>query len=90
MDWLILFDPYNCRLFERILINVEFQSFCVTEEKIRVISDYKDYARQVYERKLTEKDKVLSEMDSAIAEKERENKILRAKLEENGIEYRLI
>lgn len=48
MDWLILVEPDNSRLFEKILINVEFQSSRVTEEKIRIISDYKDYAKIYY------------------------------------------
>ena len=48
MDWLILVELDNYRLFRRILINVEFQSSCVTEEKIEIISDYKDYAKIYY------------------------------------------
>lgn len=41
-------EPDNCRLFEKILINVEFQSYKVTKEKIKIISDYKDYAKLYY------------------------------------------
>ena len=48
MDWLLLVEPDNCRLFERILINVEFQSSAVTKEKIKIISEYKDYAKTYY------------------------------------------
>ena len=48
MDWLILVEPDNCRLFERILINVEFQSSRVTKEKIEIFSEYKDYAKLYY------------------------------------------
>lgn len=48
MDWLILVEPDNCRLFERILINVEFQSSRVTKEKIKIIADYKDYTKLYY------------------------------------------
>lgn len=48
MDWLMLVEPDNCRLYERILINVEFQSSKVTEEKIEIFSEYKDYAKIYY------------------------------------------
>jgi hypothetical protein len=48
MDWLILVEPDGHRLFEKILINVEFQSSKVTKEKIRIISEYKDYAKTYY------------------------------------------
>ena len=48
MDWLILVELENCRLFRRILINVEFQSSRVTIEKMEIISDYKDYAKIYY------------------------------------------
>lgn len=48
MDWLMLVEPDNCRLFERILINVEFQSSYVTKEKIKIVSEYKDYAKTYY------------------------------------------
>ena len=48
MDWLILVEPYGHRLFEKILINVEFQSSRVTKEKIKIISEYKDYAKTYY------------------------------------------
>ena len=48
MDWLILVEPDGHRLFERILINVEFQSSRVTEEKIKIITDYRDYAKTYY------------------------------------------
>lgn len=41
-------EPDNCRLFEKILINVEFQSYKVTKEKIKIISDYKDYTKLYY------------------------------------------
>ena len=45
MDWLILVDPDNKELFERILINIEFQTQRVDMRKIKVISDYKDYSK---------------------------------------------
>ncbi len=48
MDWLILVEVYVNGSFERILINVEFQSSRVTKEKIKIISDYKDYAKTYY------------------------------------------
>lgn len=48
MDWLILVEPDGHRLFEPILINVEFQSSRVTKEKIKIISEYKDYAKIYY------------------------------------------
>ncbi|WP_405307298.1 hypothetical protein [Methanobrevibacter sp.] len=48
MDWLILVEPDGHRLFEKILINVEFQSSRVTKEKIKIISEYKDYAKTYY------------------------------------------
>ena len=48
MDWLILVEPDGHRLFEKILINVEFQSSRVTKEKIRIISEYRDYAKTYY------------------------------------------
>jgi hypothetical protein len=48
MDWLLLVEPDGHRLFERILINVEFQSSRVTKEKIKIISDYRDYAKTYY------------------------------------------
>lgn len=48
MDWLILVEPDGHRLFEKILINVEFQSSKVTKEKIKIISEYKDYAKTYY------------------------------------------
>ena len=48
MDWLILVEPDGHRLFEKILINAEFQSSRVTKEKIKIISEYKDYAKTYY------------------------------------------
>ena len=48
MDWLVLADPDNITLFERTLINVEFQTKRVSEEKIKVISDYKDYSKTYF------------------------------------------
>lgn len=45
MDWLILVDPDNNELFERTLINIEFQTQRVDMKKIKVISDYKDYSK---------------------------------------------
>ena len=46
-----------------------------------------EYARQVFERKLAEKEKAISEMDSALHNIEKENIFLKAKLKENGISY---
>ena len=37
MDWIVLVDPDYITIFERTLINVEFQTKRVTEEKIKVI-----------------------------------------------------
>ena len=48
MDWLILADPDNERLFERTLINVEFQTRRVTPQKIKTIADYRDYSKTYY------------------------------------------
>ena len=48
MDWLMLVEPDYKTLFEKILINVEFQSSPVTEDKIKVLMDYKDYAKTYY------------------------------------------
>lgn len=48
MDWLILVEPDGHSLFEKILINVEFQSSRVTKEKIKIISEYKDYTKTYY------------------------------------------
>ena len=48
MDWLLLVEPDGHRLFEKILINVEFQSSRVTKEKIKIISEYKDYSKTYY------------------------------------------
>ena len=48
MDWLMLVEPDNVTLFEKILINVEFQSSLVDEDKIEVFADYKDYAKTYY------------------------------------------
>ena len=48
MDWLILVEPDGHRLFEKILINVEFQSSSVTKGKIKIISEYKDYSKTYY------------------------------------------
>ncbi|MBE6499304.1 MAG: hypothetical protein E7Z80_01975 [Methanobrevibacter thaueri] len=48
MDWLYLVEPDNQTLFEEILINVEFQSSKVTKEKIKIIADYRDYAKIYY------------------------------------------
>ena len=48
MDWLMLVEPDNETLFEKILINVEFQSSAVTEDKIKALMDYKDYAKTYY------------------------------------------
>ena len=48
MDWLLLVEPDGHRLFEKILINVEFQSSSVTKDKIKIISEYKDYAKTYY------------------------------------------
>ena len=48
MDWLILVEVYVNGSVERILINVEFQSSRVTKKKIKIISDYNDYAKTYY------------------------------------------
>ena len=48
MDWLVLVDPDYITIHERTLINVEFQTRRVGEEKIRIICDYKDYAKTYY------------------------------------------
>lgn len=48
MDWLMLVEPDDEILFEKILINVEFQSSSVGKEKIKTIADYKDYSKTYY------------------------------------------
>ncbi len=48
MDWLMLVEPDYETIFERILINVEFQSSYVGKEKIKVIADYRDYTKTYY------------------------------------------
>lgn len=48
MDWLMLVEPDNVTLFEKILINVEFQSSKVDEQKIEVFADYRNYAKTYY------------------------------------------
>ena len=48
MDWLVLVDPDHITIFERTLINVEFQTKRVDEEKIIVIADYKDHAKTYF------------------------------------------
>ena len=48
MDWLMLVEPDNETLFEKILINVEFQSTRVTKDKIQTMFDYKDYSKIYY------------------------------------------
>lgn len=45
MDWLILVDSDNKNIFERTLINIEFQTQRVDKKKIKVISDYRDYSK---------------------------------------------
>ena len=48
MDWLMLAEPDNKTLFEKILINVEFQSSRVGKDKIKTMFDYKDYSKTYY------------------------------------------
>lgn len=48
MDWLMLVEPDGEAIFEKILINVEFQSSSVGKEKIKVIADYRDYSKTYY------------------------------------------
>lgn len=48
MNWLILVKPDNKTLFEKILINVEFQSSRVDKSKIESLVDYKDYSKTYY------------------------------------------
>ena len=48
MDWLMLVEVEKNGKTEKILINVEFQSTPVTETKIKIFSDYKDYAKTYY------------------------------------------
>ncbi|WP_458405082.1 hypothetical protein [Methanobrevibacter sp.] len=48
MDWLMLVEPDNETLFEKILINVEFQSSKVDKAKIESLVDYKDYSKTYY------------------------------------------
>ncbi len=48
MDWLMLVKPDNITLFHMILINVEFQSYPVNKEKIKIMSEYKDYSKTYY------------------------------------------
>ena len=48
MDWLILVDPDGETIKERTLINVEFQSYPVDEEKIKAMADYCDYSKTFY------------------------------------------
>jgi len=74
----------------------------VNDSKLRIVAEFEeDYARQVFERKLAEKENALAKMDSAIAEMDsaiaqkdsaiaemkREIQLLKAKLEENGISF---
>jgi hypothetical protein len=64
----------------------------VNDSKLRIVAEFEeDYARQVYERKLAEKDKALAEKDEEIKvmleRKDDEIKVLKARLEENGISY---
>ena len=64
----------------------------VNDSKLRIVAEFEeDYARQVYERKLAEKDKALAEKDEEIRvmleRKDDEIKVLKARLEENGISY---
>ena len=44
----MLVEPDNKTLFEKILINVEFQSSSVGKEKIKIISEYRDYSKTYY------------------------------------------
>ena len=44
----MLVEPDNETLFEKILINVEFQSTRVTKDKIQTMFDYKDYSKIYY------------------------------------------
>lgn len=48
MDWLMLVEQDYETIFEKILINVEFQSSFVGKEKIKVIADYRDYSKTYY------------------------------------------
>ena len=48
MDWLMLVEPDNEKISERMLINVEFQSVAVNENKLRTIADYRDYAKTYF------------------------------------------
>ena len=48
MDWLMLVEQDNETLFEKILINVEFQSSYVDKDKIKTIADYRDYSKTYY------------------------------------------
>ena len=60
----------------------------VNDSKLRIVAEFEEeYARQVFERKLAEKEKAISEMDSALHNIEKENILLKAKLKENGISY---
>ena len=49
MDWLILVRSDDDDIGE-LLINIEFQSSYVTQEKIRTMADYADYSRTYYNR----------------------------------------
>lgn len=49
MDWLMNVKPDNQNIFEKILINVEFQTGPVGKEKIKIIADYRDYAKTYYD-----------------------------------------
>ena len=44
----------------------------VNDSKLRIVAEFEEeYARQVFERKLAEKEKAISEMDSVLAEKDK-------------------
>ena len=49
MDWLIFAREDNAIIFEKILINVEFQSSYVGLKKIKVIAEYRDYSKTYYD-----------------------------------------
>ena len=56
--------------------------------KVDMIVDFEfNYAKQAFERKMNEKEKVLCKIDEAIAEKGIEIEFLKSKLKENGIPY---
>lgn len=64
----------------------------VNDSKLRIVAEFEeDYARQVYERKLADKDKIIADKDKKakvmLEKKDDEIKVLKAKLKENGIKY---